>query len=77
MPNRKWSDTKTDIPEDETLYSAGDICNILKLSEATVNKMFKSGEIPAYKIRNQFRVKQSDFYNWLEKQRTPTVRKSK
>jgi len=42
-----------------------DIAEILKLAEKTVYSMASSGELPAFKIRGQWRVRRSDFESWM------------
>lgn len=39
---------------------------LLKLAEKTVYTMAQAGEIPAFKIRGQWRIKRSDFDRWLD-----------
>lgn len=40
----------------------------LKLAEKTVYLMASEGELPAFKIRGQWRVRRSDFESWLHRQ---------
>jgi excisionase family DNA binding protein len=39
---------------------------LLKLAEKTVYTMAQSGEIPAFKIRGQWRITRSEFDRWLD-----------
>ena len=39
---------------------------LLKLAEKTVYTMAQAGEIPAFKIRGQWRIKRSEFDLWLD-----------
>lgn len=41
---------------------------LLKLAEKTVYTMAQAGEIPAFKIRGQWRIKRSEFDRWLDAQ---------
>jgi excisionase family DNA binding protein len=41
---------------------------LLKLAEKTVYTMAQAGEIPAFKIRGQWRIKRSEFDCWLDAQ---------
>ena len=41
---------------------------LLKLAENTVYTMAQPGEIPAFKIRGQWRIKRSEFDRWLDSQ---------
>jgi len=42
-----------------------DIASALRLTEKTVYAMAVARELPAFKIRGQWRVRRSDFQNWL------------
>jgi excisionase family DNA binding protein len=41
---------------------------LLKLAEKTVYTMAQAGEIPAFKIRGQWRITRAEFYRWLAAQ---------
>jgi excisionase family DNA binding protein len=41
---------------------------LLKLAEKTVYTMAQAGEIPAFKIRGQWRITRSEFDRWLAAQ---------
>ena len=45
-----------------------DIAAILKLTEKTVYSMAQDGEIPAFKIRGQWRLRKADFDKWMADQ---------
>ncbi len=45
-----------------------DVAAILKLAEKTVYAMANAGEIPAFKIRGQWRVRRADLEKWLDAQ---------
>lgn len=45
-----------------------DIAQALKLAEKTVYAMAADGEIPAFKVRGQWRVRKVDFEVWLSRQ---------
>ena len=51
------------------MLSTGEIAEILKISDKTVRNMIEAGEIPGYRIGNQYRVKVEDFNEYLEKSR--------
>jgi len=42
---------------------------LLKLAEKTVYAMAAAGEIPAFKIRGQWRIKRADLDQWIEGQK--------
>jgi excisionase family DNA binding protein len=45
-----------------------DVAAILKLAEKTVYAMAKEGELPAFKVRGQWRIRKVDFDRWMEEQ---------
>jgi excisionase family DNA binding protein len=47
-----------------------DVAAILKLAEKTVYAMANDGELPAFKVRGQWRVRRIDFERWLEQRAT-------
>lgn len=45
-----------------------EVAALLKLAEKTVYTMANAGEIPAFKIRGQWRIKRADLDKWLDAQ---------
>lgn len=45
-----------------------EIAEILKLAEKTVYSMAQDGELPAFKVRGQWRIRRVDFDGWMVKQ---------
>ena len=45
-----------------------DVAAILKLAEKTVYAMANEGELPAFKVRGQWRIRKIDFDRWMEEQ---------
>ena len=45
-----------------------DVAAILKLAEKTVYAMANEGELPAFKVRGQWRIRKVDFDRWMEAQ---------
>lgn len=45
-----------------------DVASTLKLAEKTVYAMAAAGEIPAFKVRGQWRARRADFERWLSQQ---------
>jgi excisionase family DNA binding protein len=48
-----------------------EVAGVLKLAEKTVYSMASDGELPAFKIRGQWRVRRADFESWLNSQGGP------
>lgn len=54
----------------ESLLTAEDLINMLRLSRAVVYQMLASGEIPSLRIHGRlYRIRRSDLDAWLEKRR--------
>jgi len=63
---RKWCHSGAHTtPMVEEVLTIKDIAEILKLAEKTVYSMASSGELPAFKIRGQWRVRRADFERWM------------
>jgi excisionase family DNA binding protein len=43
-----------------------EVAALLKLAEKTVYAMANAGEIPAFKIRGQWRIKRTELDQWLD-----------
>ncbi len=50
----------------ETVLTIKEVAKILKLADKTVYAMANAGEIPAFRVRGQWRILGSDFERWLE-----------
>ena len=55
------------VSEDQIL-TIKDVAAILKLAEKTVYSMAQDGELPAFKVRGQWRIRRVDFDKWIAKQ---------
>jgi excisionase family DNA binding protein len=64
---------RTHMNEDEVL-TIKDVAIILKLAEKTVYSMAQDGELPAFKVRGQWRIRRVDFNSWIAKQAGPCRR---
>lgn len=45
-----------------------EVAALLKLAEKTVYAMAQAGEIPAFKIRGQWRIKRTELDRWIDAQ---------
>lgn len=52
----------------DPIMTIREIANELKLAEKTVYAMASEGDLPAFKIRGQWRVRRGDFETWLAQQ---------
>ncbi len=46
-----------------------DVADLLKVSEKTIYTMAQTGELPAFKVRGQWRFSQNDIDAWIEQQK--------
>ena len=53
---------------EERVLTIKEVAKLLKLAEKTVYSMAQSGELPAFKIRGQWRIPKVDFEKWMIKQ---------
>lgn len=61
-----WSLTLP-MTEDQ-LYTIKEVAARLRLAEKTVYAMASTGELPAFKIRGQWRVRSSELTRWVDMQ---------
>lgn len=57
--------------QDEIL-TLPEIAQLLKVAEKTVYTMAQKGELPAFKVRGQWRFKRADLDQWIEEQKVST-----
>jgi len=43
-----------------------EVASLLKVAERTVYTMAQKAQLPAFKVRGQWRFKHSDFQHWIE-----------
>ena len=55
-------------PKPDQVLTINEAAALQKLAEKTVYTMAQAGEIPAFKIRGQWRIKRSEFDRWLDAQ---------
>jgi excisionase family DNA binding protein len=54
-------------PVGEEILTTREVADLLKLHPKTVNKLAKSGRVPAYRIGRQWRFRKSEILKLLEK----------
>ena len=52
----------------DEILTIQEIAILLKLADKTVYSMAQAGELPAFKVRGQWRVRRVDFETWMERQ---------
>ena len=53
----------------EEVLKIKDIAALLKVGEKTVYSMAQTGELPAFKVRGQWRFSRKDIDAWIERQK--------
>jgi excisionase family DNA binding protein len=59
------------MQSDEVL-TIKDVAQLLKVGEKTVYSMAQTGELPAFKVRGQWRFSRKDIDAWIEQQKNTT-----
>lgn len=55
--------------QNEEVLTIKDVATLLKVGEKTVYSMAQSGELPAFKVRGQWRFSRKDIDTWIEQQK--------
>jgi excisionase family DNA binding protein len=58
---------REDPMTEEIVYTIPEVCKLLKVSDDTIRRLIKSGELEAVKIGNQWRIKKASVDNLLKK----------
>ena len=53
----------------EEVFTLKEVAALLKVGEKTVYSMAQSGELPAFKVRGQWRFGRKDIDAWMEEQK--------
>ena len=56
----------------EEVLKLKDIAALLKVGEKTIYSMAQTGELPAFKVRGQWRFSRNDIDAWIEQQKRIT-----
>lgn len=68
MPPLPVSSDHAGIPVPDEVLTIKEVAALLKLAEKTVYAMAAAGEIPAFKIRGQWRIKRTELDLWMDAQ---------
>jgi excisionase family DNA binding protein len=55
--------------EHDEVLKLKDVVGLLKVSEKTVYSMAQTGELPAFKVRGQWRFSRKDIDAWIDQQK--------
>jgi excisionase family DNA binding protein len=53
----------------DEILTLPEVAELLKVAEKTVYTMAQQGELPAFKVRGQWRFKSEDLNAWIERQK--------
>lgn len=53
----------------DSILTLPEVAVLLKVAEKTVYTMAQRGQLPAFKVRGQWRFKRSHFEQWIEDQK--------
>jgi excisionase family DNA binding protein len=67
MPSRPTQPEDREPAPDEVL-KLKEVAALLRLAEKTVYAMANAGELPAFKIRGQGRIRRADLERWMDDQ---------
>lgn len=56
----------------EEVLKLKDVAALLRVGEKTVYSMAQAGELPAFKVRGQWRFSRKDIEVWIEQQKNTT-----
>lgn len=68
MPLSPVSSSPCKDPMPDPVLTIKEVAALLKLAEKTVYAMAAAGEIPAFKIRGQWRIKRAELDQWIDAQ---------
>jgi len=68
MPPLALRPTHGGPPMPDEVLTIKEVAALLKLAEKTVYAMAQAGEIPAFKIRGQWRIKRTELDRWIDEQ---------
>ena len=54
----------------DEILTVQEVAALLKVADKTVYTMAQKGEIPAFKVRGQWRFRRTDIDTWIEQQTT-------
>ena len=53
----------------DSILTLPEVAGLLKVAEKTVYTMAQRGQLPAFKVRGQWRFRRSDLDHWIEDQK--------
>lgn len=68
MPSRTSSRARATARILDEVLTIKEVAALLKLAEKTVYAMANAGELPAFKIRGQWRIRRTELERWMDEQ---------
>lgn len=53
----------------DEIFTSLDVARLLKVADKTVYTMAQKAQLPAFKVRGQWRFKRTDLDRWIEQQK--------
>ena len=63
--------------EDIRLLTLSEAANLLQVSTRTLQRMIRSGELPAFKVGGQWRLREAQLIQWVENREPALVKLEK
>ena len=60
----------------DEILTLPEVATLLKVAEKTVNTMAQKAQLPAFKVRGQWRFKRVDLDAWIESQKDASANKN-
>ena len=60
------------VNKNTEMLSVSTVASRLNVTKNTILKLIHEGDMQAYKVRSIFRIKESDYQDYMEKQKTKT-----
>lgn len=68
MPPQALRPTHAGVPMPDEVLTIKEVAALLKLAEVTVYAMAQTGENPAFKIRDPWRIRRAELDQWIDAQ---------
>jgi excisionase family DNA binding protein len=63
--------------ENIRLLTLSEAANLLQVSTRTLQRMIRNGELPAFKVGGQWRVRETQLRQWVKNRESPLVKLEK
>jgi len=59
----------------DEVYTLKEVASLLRVAHKTIYTMAQSGQLPAFKVRGQWRFARKDIEDWIEEQKISCTRR--